>query len=92
LSCGALTFAQPDPEAFPCLALALQAAKTGGTAGAILNGANEAAVGMFLNKEIGFMDISRRVERAMEQVPVVYDPGLEDVLQADRAAREVALA
>ena len=50
LKCGALTFAEPDPEAFPCLALALKAAATGGTAGAILNGANEAAVGLFLQK------------------------------------------
>ncbi len=92
LTCGALTFAQPDMEAFPCLSLALQAARTGGTAGAILNGANEAAVGLFLEKKIGFMDISRRVSRAMEQVSVVQSPTLEDVLQADRAAREAALA
>ena len=92
LTCGALTFAQPDPEAFPCLALALKAAEMGGTAGAILNGANEAAVGKFLNKEIGFMEISRRVARAMEQVPLVYNPGLEEILQADQAARAAALA
>lgn len=92
LKCGALTFAEPDPEAFPCLALALKAASIGGTAGAILNGANEAAVGLFLEKKIGFMDISRRVARAMEQVPVVQNPTLEDVLKADQAARQVALA
>ena len=91
LKCGALTFAEPDPEAFPCLALALKAAAIGGTAGAILNGANEAAVGLFLQKKIGFMDISRRVARAMEEVPVVQAPTLEDVLKADRAAREIAL-
>ena len=90
LKCGALTFAEPDPEAFPCLALALKAAAIGGTAGAILNGANEAAVGLFLQKKIGFMDISRRVARAMEEVPVVQNPTLDDVLNADRAAREVA--
>ena len=92
LTCGALTFAEPDPDAFPCLALALKAASIGGTAGAILNGANEAAVGLFLQKKIGFMDISRRVARAMEQVPVVQNPTLEDVLKADQAAREAALA
>ena len=91
LKCGALTFAEPDPEAFPCLALALKAAAIGGTAGAILNGANEAAVGLFLQKKIGFMDIARRVARAMEEVPVVQNPTLEDVLNADRAAREIAL-
>ena len=92
LTCGSLTFAQPDMEAFPCLPLALQAARTGGTAGAVLNGANEAAVGQFLQKKIGFMDIARRVEYAMEQVKLVQNPKLEDVLQADRAAREAALA
>ena len=92
LTCGALTFAQPDPEAFPCLALALQAARTGGTAGAILNGANEAAVGLFLEKKIGFMDISRRVAYAMEQVPMVNQPTLEDVLEADRLAREAVMS
>ena len=90
-TCGALTFAHPDPEAFPCLALALKAASTGGTAGAILNGANEAAVGLFLQKKIGFMDIARRVAYAMEQVSVVQNPSLEDVLLSDRAAREAAL-
>lgn len=92
LTCGALTFAQPDIEAFPCLPLALRAARTGGTAGAILNGANEAAVGLFLEKKIGFMDISRRVARAMEQIPVIQSPSLKDVLQADQDARAAALA
>ena len=91
LTCGSLTFAKPDMEAFPCLPLALQAARTGGTAGAVLNGANEAAVGQFLQKKIGFMDIARRVAYAMEQVKLVQNPNLEDVLQADRAAREAAL-
>ena len=58
---------------------------------AILNGANEAAVGMFLRGEIGFNDISRRVERALELVPVQYQPGLADILEADKAARCAAL-
>mgnify|MGYP000718376568 CR=1 FL=1 len=53
-SCGPLTFAQPDLDTFRCLALALKAARTGGTAGAILNGANEAAVSLFLDGTIGF--------------------------------------
>ncbi len=91
LSCGALTFAQPDMEAFPCLPLALEAARTGGTAGAVLNGANEAAVGLFLEKKIGFMDIPRRVARAMEQIKPVQSPKLEDILKADREAREAVL-
>ena len=87
LTCGALTFAPPDETAFPCLRLARQAAKTGGTACAILNGANEAAVGLFLAGEIGFNDIPRRVERAMVRVPVQYKPSLADILEADGAAR-----
>ena len=87
LTCGALTFDEPDEEAFPCLRLARQAAAAGGTACAILNGANEAAVGLFLEGNIGFNDISRRVERALERVPVQYKPSLADILEADGAAR-----
>lgn len=87
-NCGPLTFGSPDLETFRCLELALKAARTGGTAGAILNGANEAAVAQFLAGKIGFLDIADKVARAMEQVPVHSDPGLKDVLEADRAARE----
>ena len=87
-NCGPLTFGAPDLETFRCLDLALQAAKTGGTAGAILNGANEAAVGRFLAGKIGFLDIGEKVAQAMEQVPVVREPRLTDILEADRAARE----
>ena len=61
----------------------------GGTAGAILNGANEAAVARFLEGKIGFLDIAEQVARAMDQVPVVQRPTLEDILEADRAARAV---
>ena len=87
LTCGALTFAEPDEAAFPCLRLARQAAAEGGTACAVLNGANEAAVGLFLEGRIGFNDIARRVEYALERVPVQYQPSLADILEADRAAR-----
>ena len=90
--CGPLTFAQPDMDAFRCLPLALKAARTGGTAGAILNGANEAAVALFLADKIGFLDIADRVERAMEQVPVAQSPTLEQILEADQAARNAVLA
>ncbi len=92
LTCPSLTFQAPDPEAFPCLALALEAARTGGTATAILNGANEAAVGLFLDRRIGFMDIARQVERAMERVPAVQSPGLEEIFRADQAARGAVTA
>lgn len=76
----------PDCEAFPCLAIAMEAARTGGTATAILNGANETAVGLFLEERIGFMDIPALVERAMSVVPVVQAPQLEQIMAADRAA------
>ena len=87
-NCGPLTFGAPDLDTFRCLALALRAAKRGGTAGAILNGANEAAVALFLAGRVGFLQIAELVERAMESVPVVEEPGLQDVLDADRAARD----
>ena len=90
LTCPSLTFHAPDYEAFPCLSLALEAAKTGGTATAILNGANEAAVGLFLAGQISFGEIAKRVERALSQVPVVQSPTLEDVLEADKEARQAA--
>lgn len=91
-SCGPLTFAKPDTDTFQCLALALEAAKTGGTAGAILNGANEAAVALFLEGKIGFLDIADRVGRAMEQVKVIQDPSMTQVLEADASAREAVLS
>ena len=87
-NCGPLTFGAPDLEAFPCLALALEAAKTGGTAGAILNGANEEAVAQFLAGKTGFLDIAAKVEKAMAQVPPVQNPTMQDILDADQAARE----
>ena len=90
LTCPPLTFHAPDYEAFPCLSLALEAAKIGGTATAVLNGANETAVGLFLEGKIPFGDIAKRVERALAGVPVVQSPTLEEVLAADRAARELA--
>ena len=91
LKCGALTFDRPDEEAFPCLRLAREAAAVGGTACAILNGANEAAVGLFLQGKLGFNDIPRRVERALERMEVQYQPSLADILEADRAARRAVL-
>lgn len=91
LRCGALTFAAPDEDAFPCLRLARQCGKTGGTSCAILNGANEAAVALFLRSDIGFNDIHRCVERALSRVAVKYQPSLADILEADRAARQAIL-
>ena len=90
-NCGPLTFGTPDLEAFPCLALALEAAKTGGSAGAILNGANEAAVGQFLAGKIGFLEIPAKVEKALAQIKPVQNPTMQDILDADKAAREAVL-
>ena len=88
LRCPPLTFAQPDREAFPCLALAEEAAREGGTACAVLNGANEAAVALFLQDQIGFLEIPQLVSAARAVVPVKQNPVLEDILEADRLARE----
>ena len=87
LTCGALTFAKPDLEAFPCLKLAMDCAKRGGNACAAMNGANEAAVALFLDDKIGFYDIYDRVVRAVETVPFIQEPTLEDILETDRLAR-----
>ena len=86
-TCGDLSFKHPDMEAFPCLALARQCAKQGGTACPVMNGANEEAVAMFLNDEIGFYDIYRLVKMAVDTVPFVKEPNLEQILEADRLAR-----
>ena len=91
LTCPPLTFAQPDREVFPCLRLAEEAAQEGGTACAILNGANEEAVGLFLTERIGFSDIPALVAQARAAVPVRQDPSLEDILAADQAARRAVL-
>ena len=91
LSCPPLTFGAPDMEAFPCLGLAREAAREGGTACAVLNGANEAAVSLFLREKIGFNDISRLVAKARSRVAVCRTPSLEEILEADRLARTCVL-
>lgn len=86
IRCGPLTFEAPDLGTFPCLRLAMEAAAAGGTACPVLNGANEAAVSLFLQEKIGFYDIPARVSRALEAVPFVARPTLEEILRADAAA------
>lgn len=88
LTCGPLTFDRPDLETFPCLKLAMEAAKAGGTAGAVLSGANEVAVGLYLLDQVGFYDIYNLVKQAMDAVPFVKKPSLDQILAADRLARE----
>ena len=85
---GHMSFYAPDEEAFPALRIAREAARQKGSAGAVLNGANEAAVGLFLDRKIGFSDIPRLVERALADLPQQRADTIGDVLAFDRAARE----
>ncbi len=84
---GTLTFAKPDYKTFTCLSAAVKAAETGGTAGSIVNGANERAVELFLDGKIGFNDIGRGVSGALENITVKKADSLEAVLSADAEAR-----
>lgn len=86
-SCPDLTFQRPDPDTFRCLGLALECAQKPGTTCAIMNGANEAAVDLFLRDKIGFLDIAQLVEHALAVVPAQSAENLEAVLEADQAAR-----
>ena len=90
-ACPPLTFGRADPETFRCLKLALRCAEIGGTATAVLNGANEAAVALFLEDRISLTEIDELVERALERVAVLQKPTLSDILNADIRAREVVL-
>lgn len=85
---GAIHFESPDFERFPALHLGYEAAKLGGTAGAVLNAANEKAVDLFLRHEIGFLDIVDLTRRVLERHKVEGNPSLEAILQADRWARQ----
>jgi len=88
---GAFTFEQPDLEKFPCLSLAYQACKTGGTLPAVLNAANEQAVDAFLNQRIAFTQIPEVITSVMEAHANVYNPTLDEIMEADRWARERSL-
>lgn len=85
---GSMHFFAPDDAVFPAMQLARRAARQKGNAGAVLNGANEAAVGLFLADSLPFWQIPELVARAMESVPVQACPTLEDILESDRAARQ----
>lgn len=87
---GALTFEAPDTDKFPALNLAYAALKAGGTAAAVMNGANEAAVQAFLEDRICFGRIAQVVEETMQRISVVHSPSLEEVFEADQAARAAA--
>ena len=86
----ALTFEKPDFERFPALRLGYEALSAGGTATAILNGANEIAVDAFLHDRIRFGGIASLVEETMSAIPIRYNPSLDEVFDADRTARRMA--
>ncbi|MGX5173397.1 1-deoxy-D-xylulose-5-phosphate reductoisomerase [Aliikangiella sp. IMCC44653] len=85
-----LSFEKPDFERFPCLQLAIQAIKSGGTAPAILNAANEVAVEAFLNREIAFTQIAKVIAKTLDLIPVDKVNNLDCVLSADSQARQTA--
>ena len=87
LTAAPLVFSHPDLESFPCLRLAMDAAKQGGTACPVMNGANEAAVALFLEDKIDFYDIYELVKGAMDAIPFIPEPTLEQILECDAAAR-----
>lgn len=87
-----LTFEHPDYTRFPCLALALQALEAGGVASATLNAANEIAVESFLARRIAFTAIAQTVERVLAALDNRTPSGLDDVIEADAAARRAAAA
>ncbi len=87
---GCLTFQEPDLTRFPGLGLAYEAGRIGGTMPAVFNAANEVAVNMFLNEEIGFCTIVDLIARVMEKHEFVVKPALAEVLEADRWARNMA--
>ena len=82
-----LTFEAPDLENTPCLALAMEMAKTGGTGPCVMSAANERAVHLFLEHRIGFNRIYDCAAAAVEKIGIVKDPDLDTILQADAAAR-----
>lgn len=87
---GKLTFEEPDSSRFPLLRLAREALETGGAAPTILNAANEVAVGRFLERDIGFLDIAKSVERTLETMSIPVPNDLEEILAVDQEARRIA--
>ena len=89
IKCGPLTFEEPDTETFRCLRLAYDALEAGGTMPAVMNGANEAAVKLFLEGRIGFCDIPKLIEKAMLAHEVNTSPELDDIIEVDRWAKRL---
>jgi 1-deoxy-D-xylulose-5-phosphate reductoisomerase len=90
LTAGNLSFFKPDTERFPCLQLAFDAMKTGGTAPAILNAANEIVVQYFLENKASFLQIPQIIEKVLGQMPIIDNPDIHQIDEADREARNLA--
>ena len=88
LSCGDPTLKKPDTETFTCLADCIEAAKRGGLYPCVLNGANEEAVSLFLQDKIGYLDLFDAVRQALDHFDLGDYNSVEEVLEADRKARE----
>ena len=86
-----LTFEPPDYDKFPCLKLAIDAGKAGGTCPAVLCAADEIAVDLFLQEKIGFTDIAWLIASALEKHEPLIEPGIGDILEADSWARDYTL-
>jgi 1-deoxy-D-xylulose-5-phosphate reductoisomerase len=91
---GNLTFREPDHEKYPCMQLAYAAGRAGGSMPAVLNAANEQAVALFLEEKIQFLDIPKLIEKVCDkhQQDNCESPGLDDILAADKWARQEVLA
>ncbi|MEG3877244.1 1-deoxy-D-xylulose-5-phosphate reductoisomerase [Microcoleus sp. herbarium7] len=91
---GDLTFREPDHEKYPCMQLAYAAGRAGGSMPAVLNAANEQAVALFLEEKVQFLDIPKLIEKVCDkhQINNCESPALEDILAADRWARQEVLA
>jgi 1-deoxy-D-xylulose-5-phosphate reductoisomerase len=90
---GSLTFREPDHQKYPCMQLAYAAGRAGGSMPAVLNAANEQAVALFLEEKIGYLDIARCIEYACDrhQADNCSNPSLEDIMAADKWARQEVL-
>ncbi len=91
LNCPPLTFAPPDLDAFPCLKMAMDCAKAGGTCCTVLNAANEAAVELFRREEVSLGQIPDLVAAALDRTANISHPSLEQILDADRRARTLVM-
>jgi 1-deoxy-D-xylulose-5-phosphate reductoisomerase len=89
---GSLTFEEMDPSLYPCFSLAIEYGQKGGTYPAVLAGADEAAVQLFLDGQIKFTDIPNAVRKTLEMHSVVAEPSIDDTIAAANWATEITLS